>query len=71
MLSKGNGLSIIKSDQFVPRDHHSRNLLWTSDTDESSIMSNLNKTEDKLNLPMCPMSVNQTESVRLALELHR
>lgn len=45
-------------------DHHGRNLLWdleTSDTD--------NKTTN--NLPICPMPVNQTENVRLALELHR
>lgn len=44
-------------------DYHGRNLLWSFEPDT-------NKTSTS-NLPICPMNVNQTESVRLAQELHR
>lgn len=45
-------------------DHHGRNLLWSFEPDT-------NKTSTSNDLPICPMNVNQTESVRLAQELHR
>lgn len=54
--------------QTLPKlpDHHGRNLLWSIDEPPET---NNNKTTT--NLPICPMNVNQTESVRLAQELHR
>lgn len=45
-------------------DHHGRNLLWSFEPEP-------NKTATANNLPICPMNVNQTESVRLAQELHK
>lgn len=57
------------NSEELPRisDHHGRSLLWSEETDNSST----NTTKNVLPLPVCPMYVNQTESVRLALELHR
>ncbi|KAF5277343.1 hypothetical protein FQA39_LY06156 [Lamprigera yunnana] len=52
--------------------HRGRSLLWTSDiesTQENRIKKN--QSEDILNKYMCPMHVNQSENVRIALELHR
>lgn len=53
--------------QVLPQlpDHHGRNLLWSFEPDPPT-----NKTPST-ELRMCPMNVNQTESVRLAQELHR
>lgn len=52
--------------QLLPKlaDHHGRNLLW-------SFEEETNKTNSTSDLPICPMNVNQTESARLAQELHR
>lgn len=51
--------------QILPKlpDHHGRNLLWSFEPETNKTSTN--------NLPVCPMNVNQTESVRLAQELHR
>lgn len=45
-------------------DQHRRNLLWSFEATE-------NDTKTANDLPICPMPVNQTENVRLALELHK
>ncbi|KAK4883129.1 hypothetical protein RN001_006448 [Aquatica leii] len=52
--------------------HHSRSLLWTSDVEaaQDNILKK-NDSDNILNMFMCPMHVNQSENVRLALELHR
>lgn len=56
----GEGLSNIPT-------HNGRNLLWVN----NSIETPLNDTTPRTDLPICPMYVNQSESVRLALELRR
>ncbi|XP_017782435.1 PREDICTED: cyclic AMP-dependent transcription factor ATF-6 beta [Nicrophorus vespilloides] len=57
-------------DNQVPSILHQngRHLLWQ---EEEIVEAPPNVTTKTLPLPMCPMLVNQTESVRLALELHR
>ncbi|KAI4457324.1 atf6 isoform c [Holotrichia oblita] len=52
--------------------HHGRSLLWNRDV-EDPILNTSNITSNNLNqnLPMCPVYVNQSENVRIALELHR
>ncbi|XP_055316535.1 cyclic AMP-dependent transcription factor ATF-6 alpha [Sitodiplosis mosellana] len=58
----------------VPQHHiGARGLLWIDDDNESTNTSNLgdDRSESQRSYPMCPVSVNQSESIRLASELQR
>lgn len=58
----------------VPPQHMGgRGLLWIDDDSDSTNATNLNGdgTESERSYPMCPVSVNQSESIRLASELQR
>ncbi|EEZ97991.2 cyclic AMP-dependent transcription factor ATF-6 beta [Tribolium castaneum] len=59
-----NQANRIKDNSPKVLDHHGRNLLWAPDVEEKN-----NSTFSPFS--MCPASVNQTESARLALELER
>ncbi|XP_022900185.1 cyclic AMP-dependent transcription factor ATF-6 alpha [Onthophagus taurus] len=57
-------------------DRHRRSLLWSDEEISNSTTSNNNNNSSNNNnhsqeLPMCPIYINQSENVRLALELHR
>lgn len=49
----------------------SRSLLWIDDSSELNNASTENRDSDQAIYPTCPVSVNQTESLRLADELQR
>ncbi|KRT86182.1 hypothetical protein AMK59_1190 [Oryctes borbonicus] len=49
--------------------HQGRSLLWNVEPEDTS--PNITSNNMNQNLPMCPMYVNQSENVRIALELHR
>lgn len=52
--------------------HHGRSLLWSKDVGDAILnTSNITANNVNQNLPMCPVYVNQSENVRIALELHR
>lgn len=62
------------SSLSVPQHHiGARGLLWIDDENDSTNTSNLGDTSDttERSYPMCPVSVNQSESIRLATELQR
>ncbi|XP_031636985.1 cyclic AMP-dependent transcription factor ATF-6 alpha isoform X2 [Contarinia nasturtii] len=50
-----------------------RSLLWIDDENDSTNTSNIGDSSDSSErpYPMCPVSVNQSESIRLATELQR
>ncbi|GJQ69521.1 Atf6 [Trypoxylus dichotomus] len=70
-----NSQTLLKSQKGnLPQlsTHHGRSLLWNAELeDTSSNISNITSNSMNQNLPMCPMYVNQSENVRIALELHR
>lgn len=54
--------------------HHpigTRGLLWIDEENDSTNSSNDSSESSDRSYPMCPVSVNQTESIRLATELQR
>lgn len=57
----------------VPQHHvGTRGLLWVDEDNDSTNTSNLGDgSESERSYPMCPVSVNQSESIRLATELQR
>nr|XP_023030390.1 cyclic AMP-dependent transcription factor ATF-6 alpha isoform X1 [Leptinotarsa decemlineata] len=58
---------VLKQELPKLNDHHGRSLLWSPDE-----MENHNNESTKFSpYSMCPATINQTESVRLALELER
>lgn len=66
-----NGIVSVKRDQILEEQHLGRKLLWEVDSEEQpSVEANSTKADPVL-FPMCPMSVNQSENARIALELHR
>ncbi|XP_012278203.1 cyclic AMP-dependent transcription factor ATF-6 alpha isoform X2 [Orussus abietinus] len=52
-----------------PNVRHGRSLLWTGPDPENGVDEGFNKTASSH--PMCPMYINQTESIRLDSELRR
>lgn len=73
-MSPRTDLTTYSSDNSLAVPQHTvgrRGLLWIDeDTDNANTTSIGDETNDKL-YPMCPASVNQTESIRLATELQR
>lgn len=57
--------NLLQADPPKVLDHHGRNLLWAADDVLEKNGSNFSP------FSMCPASINQTESARLALELER
>lgn len=68
-------LSPIPNDINEPMVHHSRGLLWVDENDLNNSISYYDNvtttTKDNKLYPICPMNINQTESIRLASELRR
>ncbi|CAH0553451.1 unnamed protein product [Brassicogethes aeneus] len=56
---------IIQKSPIPKLDHHGRSLLWTPEEEIKKNTSNYSP------LTMCPVTINQTESARLVLELER
>lgn len=73
MFSQSNQLDILSNDEPISAQYarHGRTLLWTSrdqtrEEDEDSFRKNISIPQ-----PMCPMYINQSESIRLDYELRR
>ncbi|KAJ8974881.1 hypothetical protein NQ317_011727 [Molorchus minor] len=64
-FSTKNQLDLVKTDMPKVTDRHGRSLLWAPDIQDE------NKTSNFSPFFMCPATINQTESARLALELER
>ena len=54
----------------LPNVRHSRSLLWT-EPDSGEANSSTDSFNKTMHHPMCPMFINQTESIRLDYELRR
>ncbi|XP_057327800.1 cyclic AMP-dependent transcription factor ATF-6 alpha isoform X1 [Microplitis mediator] len=65
VLSKSNAPAV------VPNLRHGRSLLWSSDIDNDNDGGIEDVNTTSLHQPMCPMFINQTESIRLDYELRR
>lgn len=74
ILPQNNKLDSMTADipSIIPNVRHGRSLLWTdSDTlIEDKLRDNFNKNKT-IHHPMCPMYINQSESIRLDYELRR
>lgn len=75
---KNPNLSAAAVEQQQSIVHHSRGLLWVDNTqndlENETIRYYENETSSKVDdemYPICPMYINQTESIRLASELRR
>ncbi|KAL6264385.1 hypothetical protein P5V15_004497 [Pogonomyrmex californicus] len=59
----------------IPEDRHNRRLFWALDENdnniEDGIEENFNKSGVPIHQPICPMYINQSESIRLDSELRR
>ena len=73
IFSQNNQLDILSNDGPISAQYarHGRTLLWTSrdqtrEEDEDSFRKNISIPQ-----PMCPMYINQSESIRLDYELRR
>lgn len=72
-FSQQPDLAAFSQDKSLAAPHHaSRGLLWVEEDADATNTSSIgdDQSNDKL-YPMCPLSVNQTESIRLTTELQR
>lgn len=72
-FSQPSDLATFNQDKSLTAPHHaSRGLLWIDDDADTTNTSSIDDDQSNEKLyPMCPVSVNQTESIRLATELQR